>query len=117
MVRDHLTELKSLMSRVRRLLEPVLTAFATAHGGVPTARSSPEDLTMRRSWDAVVLALFQTAEQIERLNLGLFADASLPQAETGWATQTLLAALASFERDVKDLEKNLAQEFTTLAKQ
>jgi len=117
MVRDHLTELKSLMSRVRRLLEPVLTAFATAHGGVPTARSSPEDLTMRRSWDAGVLALFQTAEQIERLNLGLFADASLPQAETGWATQTLLAALASFERDVKDLEKNLAQEFTTLAKQ
>ncbi|MCI0423095.1 MAG: hypothetical protein L0387_11210 [Acidobacteria bacterium] len=117
MVRDHLTELKSLMSRIRRLVEPVLIAFVTAHGNVPTARSSSRGATMEGSWDAGVLALFRNAEQIERLNLGLFADASLPQAQTGWATQTLLTVFATFERDVNDMEKRLAQEFTTLAKQ
>ncbi|MEW5974322.1 MAG: zf-HC2 domain-containing protein [Acidobacteriota bacterium] len=116
MLRDHLRELKSLMSRLHQLLDPLLNAFVSADERPISVRSSAARSALEGTWDARVLTMFKDAEQIERLNLSLFADSSLPKAKAGWAVETLLSAYSSFEDELEDLDKSLAMEFATPTK-
>jgi hypothetical protein len=116
MIRDHAAPLKTHVARFRILLEPILapiirdagiTSLPDAdHFGLRVARKSQDE-----GWTPACLTVVASVEQIDRWVQCLFAGGGVQTSEVSQSISGLLSSVQRAEREIKDLEEQVAREF------
>jgi hypothetical protein len=128
MINEHMQELERRSQELRGLLLPVLAHVAAemdlAAGEAAPAESATDGGSRRdENWAAALLQAFESAEEIHRAVLGLFAGAGLtatpaPAVESGAAAEkeavsSILDRLPELQTEVKAARGQVAAEFAS----
>jgi hypothetical protein len=106
MLRDHLTALRAAFSRLRELLDPLLTL---ANGELP-APPVREDFETA-NWRAAGFTVFNNVRRMDMLVQALFAGANLEGQQVELSAGELQGVLSGLDRNVRVLDVQVAKEF------
>ncbi|MCI0718050.1 MAG: hypothetical protein L0338_03580 [Acidobacteria bacterium] len=114
MAQDHLIELKSVLSRTKSRLAPVLSNLKVLDTLAPQReKATPRPGQNRKSdWPGEIMPLFTEVEQLDRSIHILFAAETSPPESPEVMARELLFSLNRLEMDSAHLERRVAEELS-----